>query len=1099
MKLGFSVDESAARVPPGDPARRERIEGHAATDGSIAKGWGDAMCGCRWKVAMARCLLAAMGTLGMAALPPSAFGQLPPLPEPPGLEPPDLDSEGLEPTADLEIVTPDPIADDDLVDPVEPSSPTSTALVDGFEGDQVAWREETSDAPVNVRAHERTAAEALEGQRSERIEFIAGVGSGVYYSYPMPRVPLSDSLRATLHVRTERPGVQLLGRVVLPNDLDPETGQPFFVNVLGTTSDEASGRWAQLDLVDLPRAVERQLRILRIKSKRPIRIEGAYLDRLVLNLYTGSGQTEVLIDGLRVGPVPPGILAKMEDERPGPFAPPVAPEGGDEAADDLEGLHADGRVRFNRNRLELLDEPSGRYIPWIPTIIDAPGAAVEDLRRHGFDVYAVQAGAGADEVSRAVDAGFLLMPMLGDPLLGAADAAKVRSAAASYPERESVAFWHLGAGLGGEATSEARAATLGRTRGAVEALGDLEPSAVSTLATGSIAGDLERFASPPGALDLLGADAHAWGATMAPSEYYNYLNRRRDLAALSSPEAFFWTRIDAVAPIEVQRAIYGDEVPPADGRPTLLPYHLRLATVAALSAGYRGIAYRGDAELTRDAGRARLIELLFLNAEIDLFQEVLARNVGTIHSFKSYLPPAEEGGRPKQKNYTRQNNTKEEPEELPPLWDVVGVGFSTPDERGTLLLVSDQENQSQWIPGQLAYREIRVTVAGHTNVSAWEIGLGGVRNVSRDRVPGGIELTLTDFGPSAWVLLTSDQNLVRTLERDVDALAPTAAALAIEQAEALMRYVRQTHTMLFYDGFEIEGADQLLEDAEDQIEAARAGLSRGEASEAYANARRASRPLHLLMRHHADRARLDLIEATEFTHDPDTKLLIEPISAPPLMSFNTLPQLEKAWTSTIQNYPFGENLLPSGEFEEVDPAAYVREGWTDVGAEVEGLRGLIEIEPDDLIDTRGSERLLRLRVRPEEDRDVKEFAPFQDIPIAAIQSPPVRVKRHQFLRISVRVYMPRTQPDGGGGGIVVRDSIGGELMQFRKSRPIPEWSRVVLYRRAPESGDLTVTLGLAATGGEAFFDDLRIEAARPPYTAAELAERARRAPSVERR
>ena len=60
------------------------------------------------------------------------------------------------------------------------------------------------------------------------------------------------------------------------------------------------------------------------------------------------------------------------------------------------------------------------------------------------------------------------------------------------------------------------------------------------------------------------------------------------------------------------------------------------------------------------------------------------------------------------------------------------------------------------------------------------------------------------------------------------------------------------------------------------------------------------------------------------------------------------------------------------------------------------------------------------------------------------------------------------------GGIIVRDSIGGEQFQYRTSNPIPEFSRVLLFRKAPADGTFTVTLGLAGYG-EALFDDLRVE------------------------
>ena len=62
----------------------------------------------------------------------------------------------------------------------------------------------------------------------------------------------------------------------------------------------------------------------------------------------------------------------------------------------------------------------------------------------------------------------------------------------------------------------------------------------------------------------------------------------------------------------------------------------------------------------------------------------------------------------------------------------------------------------------------------------------------------------------------------------------------------------------------------------------------------------------------------------------------------------------------------------------------------------------------------------------------------------------------------------------GIGGIIVRDSIGGEQFQYRTSDSIGGFSRVVLYRKAPADGTFHVTLGLAGYG-EAYFDDFRVQ------------------------
>ncbi|WP_152051704.1 hypothetical protein [Tautonia marina] len=1016
------------------------------------------------------------------------------VPEPPSLELPDLpvpaptiEGEARDRPAEAPVPTQRraPVApESSRVDPPEPmeESPSQTisALAEDFEEDGVAFRQEAADAPLQIRVHDRTSEGAFEGS-SERFQFVAGPGSGVYASYPLPKLPITEDLRASIYVRSNRPGVQIIGRVVLPNDLDPETGQPFYVNVGGTLYEE-SGRWRRLELRELPSNVERQARILRLKTNQKVEMEGAYLDRIVLNLYGGAGESEVMVDALRIAPVDPELLADRID-------PPIgfasdSPDGAEELGPDLSSPSdnpalADGRIRFNRNRLELLDEPLRAYFPWLPTIIDAPGASPEELRRFGFDVFAVRPGTSVEIVNRAVDSGMLLMPMLGDSLLGAADAATLASAIDSYPRREAVAFWHLGENLGGQNLWSSRQETLKRVREAVDSV--QAPNAavgVSNLTTGDVAGELALYTSRPGRMDLVGAHGTPWGTMTHPIHYFNYLTQRRDLTGLTNVEALFWTWIPASAPPEFQRAIYGSDPPPSWGRPQILPEQIRIATAAALSAGYRGIGFRGDAELTRTSGRARLIELQLLNAEIDLFQEILARNVGTIHSYNVYPPLGIETGRPIEENYNRRDSPQKD--EVAALSHIQAVGFTTPDRRGTLLLVSNLDRDAQWVPGQLAQKEVRFTVPGHTNVSAWEITLGGVRNLDRKRVPGGIELRLTDFGATAWVLLTPNTDLVRQLEQTIASWAPIAAQLAIEQAELQQQAIVETHSQLVLDGFDVEGSEALLAIAEEQLRAARAGLSRGEAGTAFANARRVVRPLQILMKQHHVRALKDLKESTVFAHDPEVKLELTPISAPPLMCFNTLPQLELFWTSTIRTYPFGRNLLPSGEFEEADPALYVREGWTSVGYEVPGLEGLIDIEADPTTNVRGSERLLHLRVQPAEGESIEAFSPVQDRPTVAIQTPPIAVRQHEFLRISVLVKMPVFQAAGSGGGVIIRDSIGGELMQYRQYSALPEWRRVVLYRRAPEDGELTVTLGLAATSGEVFFDDLRIERAEQP-------------------
>ena len=216
-----------------------------------------------------------------------------------------------------------------------------------------------------------------------------------------------------------------------------------------------------------------------------------------------------------------------------------------------------------------------------------------------------------------------------------------------------------------------------------------------------------------------------------------------------------------------------------------------------------------------------------------------------------------------------------------------------------------------------------------------------------------------------------------------------------------------------------------------------------------------------------------------------------PIACPPCISFYTLPEhyIWVDWIKGRPGYRFGPNRVPSGNFE--DPDAVTADGWVDVSYQMEGIvakittvsreeangKALAKNKPnrDQLApDNANSNRVVKLQVVPEKQEELDTILPkFFDFPVAAIRSPPIPVEANNLIRISVLVKRPY-QSAGGLGGIIVRDSIGGEQFQFRTSAPLPSFSRVVLFRKAPADGTFTVTLGLAGYA-EAYFDDFRVE------------------------
>src|SRR5437588_533679 len=66
---------------------------------------------------------------------------------------------------------------------------------------------------------------------------------------------------------------------------------------------QITGRWQQLQLRQPMKRLREQLQLMRADQRRDVIGEGAYIDRLVLNVWSGKGMTQVWIDDMEVSPV----------------------------------------------------------------------------------------------------------------------------------------------------------------------------------------------------------------------------------------------------------------------------------------------------------------------------------------------------------------------------------------------------------------------------------------------------------------------------------------------------------------------------------------------------------------------------------------------------------------------------------------------------------------------------------------------------------------------------------------------------------------------------------------------------------------------------
>ncbi len=184
-----------------------------------------------------------------------------------------------------------------------------------FEGPTTSWTDAGGDAQYSLVAHQRVRGGAHGGQGCEWLQVVGQGGSTVLVAHDIGRPWVIDELRPSIWIYADRPGIQFFAEVTLPRTLDPRSGKPLTTNIFGTAYTTA-GRWQQLEIVDFPRMVARQVRILR--SQLAMNVDGreAYVSRVLLNIYGGPGVTNVWTDDLEVfGHVP------SADERCRPARP----------------------------------------------------------------------------------------------------------------------------------------------------------------------------------------------------------------------------------------------------------------------------------------------------------------------------------------------------------------------------------------------------------------------------------------------------------------------------------------------------------------------------------------------------------------------------------------------------------------------------------------------------------------------------------------------------------------------------------------------------------------------------------------------------------
>ena len=159
------------------------------------------------------------------------------------------------------------------------------------------------DCPLEIHEHGLSLAHAHGGTGAEYLRFTAGQGTHIYLQYDLTPSFVIHELECEIWPRSDRLGPRVPAAAVLPR-VRQQDGQPLRLLLRGDAYAEA-GSWQRLQVRDARRLLQRE--IINYCAERTVAIDArdAYVDALILDVYSGPGLTQVWIDDLDVqGQVP---------------------------------------------------------------------------------------------------------------------------------------------------------------------------------------------------------------------------------------------------------------------------------------------------------------------------------------------------------------------------------------------------------------------------------------------------------------------------------------------------------------------------------------------------------------------------------------------------------------------------------------------------------------------------------------------------------------------------------------------------------------------------------------------------------------------------
>lgn len=603
----------------------------------------------------------------------------------------------------------------------------AAATFRSFDGPELSWQHLDPRPGAKIVSHGLTQEDARQGTGSERLTVAAPGDEAMHFACRVGRLPVLDELEARLWVKSDRPGVTLAARVVLPRTIDAKTGATKTVFLHGEQI-ESPGRWQQLRLSDVPALLAAQTRIVRASAHSNVDAREAFVDAIVLIVPGGESNTTVWTDALEVeGVVLPAAAETTGDPRamPAVFAAPAMQSAPPTASPSTPVAN---ETRFQGTTLMV----GGR--PFLLRAIEWNHEPFAYLAERGFNTVWLDEPATREQSAEAARAGLWLVctpPSQNDITTIGIDAALDR-----------VLAWHLG--------STASPSELERMRSWADQLRNKDPI-VGRPVIIAPRGDwlpASRIA------DALVAD-HPAAGSLSREDYCQWL---ASVPLVARPGTPLWASIPTQPGPRTRKQLAA--LAPGGKLPTtaLDSRQIELLVESAATNGYRAFVFQSDSPLdaSDELTQRRAVLLEKINDQLD--------------SISPWLTIGKQIG-----DATSVDGTVE--------------GIVLQAERARLLVITSRNDAATSgktrganVPEQLVF-----IVAGiPASNEAYLLSPVGLQALESKRIAGGIRIVL-DREAEGSILMTEDSAVTAALRQRLARRGGRAAHLQFALANSRLR------------------------------------------------------------------------------------------------------------------------------------------------------------------------------------------------------------------------------------------------------------------------------------------------------------------------